>query len=89
MASQEAAPFIIQQGAIGLKCVAYHLVWAGVFLLKLNGLLKELKAGQGRLAALPGDGYLISKMWQQSRKDLFKGLEGHFMFVAIVDRFGR
>jgi hypothetical protein len=52
---EKGAPFLVEQGAIGLEIVFDALAGAGVFLLQSEHLAEEIQAHQGGFAALPGE----------------------------------
>ncbi len=51
---QEDAPFVVEQGAVGLQAVADGLALA-VFLLQRQRAAEEIQSQQSRFAALPGE----------------------------------
>src|SRR5690606_17777219 len=75
--AEEPAPGLVEEGAVGLQGVADPLIGSAVALLEGEGLLEERSAGEGGLAALPGDGDIVAGVGEEAREEGLEGGERH------------
>ena len=85
---EERAPFIVQEGSVGLHRVQDALPRLPVLLHVLDGALEEVEPHEGRLAALPGDVDLLRRLRLQELPDVgLQHVVGHAEPVARVEHF--
>ena len=86
VAGQQLAPFVGQQRPVGLDRVLQVLSRSADRLGRLDGPAKEVDAHQGRLAALPGHGYLAVGLGSDVLAQVLgQQVVGHAEAVARVE----
>ena len=85
---EERAPFIVQEGAVGLYRVKDFLRRLSVFFEVSDGAPEEIEAHEGRLAALPCDVDFAGRVRLQKLPDIcIQQVLGHPEPVARVKHF--